>query len=82
MQLRGLKPNMTVIHVTSQTLYRITRVNIGLNPFEVREVSKQEWLPAWIESGFVLIPLKSGKFLNRSLQILPIQINDLYFKFR
>ena len=29
MQLRGLKPNMIVIHVTTQTLYRITRVNIG-----------------------------------------------------
>ena len=31
MQLRGLKPNMIVIHVTTQTLYRITRVNIGLD---------------------------------------------------
>ena len=29
MQLRGLKPNMIVLHVTTQTLYRITRVNIG-----------------------------------------------------
>ena len=29
MQLRGLKPNMIVIHVTSQKLYRISRVNIG-----------------------------------------------------
>ena len=29
MQLRGLKPNMIVLHVTTQTLYRITCVNIG-----------------------------------------------------
>ena len=29
MQLRGLKPNMIVLHVATQTLYRITRVNIG-----------------------------------------------------
>ena len=29
MQLRGLKPNMIVLHVTTQTLYRITRVNVG-----------------------------------------------------
>ena len=29
MQLRGLKPNMIVLHVTTQTLYRITRVSIG-----------------------------------------------------
>ena len=28
MQLRGLKPNMIVLHVTTQTFYRITRVNI------------------------------------------------------
>ena len=29
MQLRGLTPNMIVLHVTTQTFYRITRVNIG-----------------------------------------------------
>ena len=29
MQLRGLKPNMIVLHVTTQTLYRITRVSVG-----------------------------------------------------
>ena len=29
MQLRGLKPNMIVLHVTTQTLYRIARVTIG-----------------------------------------------------
>ena len=31
MQLRGLKPNMIVIHVTTQKLYRISRVSIGLD---------------------------------------------------
>ena len=31
MQLRGLKPNRIVIHVASQKLYRISRVNIGLD---------------------------------------------------
>ena len=31
MQLRGLKPNMIVLHVTTQTLCRITHVNIGLD---------------------------------------------------
>ena len=31
MQLRGLKPNMIVIHVASQKLYRISRVSIGLD---------------------------------------------------
>ena len=34
MQLRGLKPNMTVLHVTTQTLYRITRVNIGCGHYQ------------------------------------------------
>ena len=35
----------------------------GLNPFEVREVSKLNWFGkhAWF---YVLIPLRSGKFLN------------------
>ena len=31
MQLRGLKPNMIVLHVTTQKLYRITRMSIGLD---------------------------------------------------
>ena len=31
MQLRGLKPNMIVIHVASQKLYRISRVSIDLD---------------------------------------------------
>ena len=31
MQLRSLKPNTIVIHVASQKLYRISRVNIGLD---------------------------------------------------
>ena len=31
MQLRGLKPNMIVIHDRSQKLYRISRVSIGLD---------------------------------------------------
>ena len=31
MQLRGLKPNMIVIHDTTQKLYRISRVSIGLD---------------------------------------------------
>ena len=31
MQLRGLKPNMIVIHDTTQKLYRISRVNIDLD---------------------------------------------------
>ena len=31
MQLRGLKPNMIVIHVTTQKLYRISRVSIDLD---------------------------------------------------
>ena len=31
MQLRGLKPNMIVLHVTTQKLYRISRVSIDLD---------------------------------------------------
>ena len=31
MQLRGLKPNMIVLHVASQKLYRIDHVSIGLD---------------------------------------------------
>lgn len=31
MQLRGLKPNMIVIHDVTQKLYRISRVSIGLD---------------------------------------------------
>ena len=31
MQLRGLKPNMIVIHVPTQKLYRISRVSIDLD---------------------------------------------------
>ena len=31
MQLRGLKPNMIVIDVASQKLYRISRMSIGLD---------------------------------------------------
>ena len=39
-------------------------IGYGLNPFEVREVSKQiAELKAELHK--VLIPLKSGKFLNR-----------------
>ena len=31
MQLRGLKPNMIVLHVTTQKLYRIDHVSIDLD---------------------------------------------------
>ena len=40
----------------------------GLNPFEVREVSKLNWFGkhAWF---YVLIPLRSGKFLNKGISL-------------
>ena len=37
---------------------------LGLNPFEVREVSKQKYRWKLQKLALVLIPLKSGKFLN------------------
>ena len=41
----------------------------GLNPFEVREVSKRKSNQAIQGLRSVLIPLKSGKFLNRKAAI-------------
>ena len=60
MQLRGLKPNMIVLHVITQTLYRITRVNIGCD-----NISKLGWVLIMRKFGRCLAtPYIGGVFTN------------------
>ena len=44
-----------------------------LNPFEVREVSKRWRFAAFKSKTKVLIPLKSGKFLNENLWLFKVE---------